>query len=291
MYKTALERYFYYFITQNTEKDWFPDARKARGFANWINASDVTAGIYLENLYHALRYLFPERISELIALKDDAQTVKSMAKPSKDKSIFLLNPAEVFVKARNDFYQALSEPRTIHAMTRARNAAMVCFLCIQPLRAKNFVQLTEQDVEAAMKEFVKSDMKARRPHNVIIPDFLAEVLHSYSQLIKPFLGEVDQLWIANHGDAFKKKGASRAVRNYMKTLVGVAVSIHYFRDMFATYLSEQVDDPKQTKMISLALGHQSEGTTDQFYRNNAQMICDSISLQREIEIFLIAGNE
>ncbi|WP_417796544.1 tyrosine-type recombinase/integrase [Terasakiella pusilla] len=289
MYKTALKRYFYYLSTQHTGDDWFPDAEKARGFANWITASDVTAGIYLNSLYRALTCLFPDHLQDLLALKEDAQAVISNAEPSRDKTEFLLNPAKIYIKAKNDFYDALSKPRTIRNLTRARNAAMVCFLCIHPLRTKNFVQLTQWDIERERREFQKGDMKGRSPHTVLVPNFLAEVLEVYIGKVKSYFGEHDQLWLANHGDPFKGKGVSRAVRQYMKELMGVAMPIHRFRDAFATYYSERVEEPYQTKMISKGLGHKTEGVTDRHYRNNAEMICDSLKLQRDIECFLL-GN-
>lgn len=290
MYRTSLERYFFYLSTLHSEGEWFPDAEKARGFANWIKASDVTAGIYLDNLYRALISLFPDRIKDLLALKEDAQFVKSTAMPSRDKTEFLLNPAELFVNARSDFYEALATPRTLPNLTRARNAIMACLLCIHPLRMKNFVQLTEQDIEAGRKEFQKADMKGKSVHTILIPSFLGEVLDVYIKQIKPYFGDHDQLWLANHGKPFKGKGASRAIKDYMKVLTGIAMSGHRFRDAFATYYSEQVEEPHQTRMVSRGLGHKSESMTDRYYRNNAQMICDSMNLQQDIEGFLRENN-
>jgi integrase len=286
MYKTALARYFFYLSKQFLADDWFPDAQKARGFANWIKASDVTAGIYLDSLYRALTCLFPDRIQDLVALKEDAQAVKSSAEPSRDKTEYLLNPAELFVKARTDFYETLAKPRTLRNLTRARNTVMVCLLCIHPLRMKNFVQLTEQDVEASRREFQKPEMKGKSPHAILIPSFLSEILKIYIKQIKPYFGDHDYLWMGNHGEPFKGKGASRAIKKYMELLTGIAMSGHRFRDAFATYYSEQVEEPDQTRMVSRELGHKSESMTDRHYRNNAKMICDSMNLQRDIETFL-----
>jgi hypothetical protein len=40
------------------------------------------------------------------------------------------------------------------------------------------------------------------------------------------------------------------------------------------------------KSASYQLGHKSESTTDQHYRNHIQMICDSLKLHQDIKSFL-----
>ncbi|WP_211299577.1 tyrosine-type recombinase/integrase [Pukyongiella litopenaei] len=146
---------------------------------------------------------------------------------------------------------------------RLRDGAVICLLALMPMRRRALSELalgTSLRVEdGQMMVCLDGAMtKNGQPWEAVVPDMLRDILAIYLKTARPMLaargpGDHDALWLGRNGAPVSVNQFTRAIRIRTKSLLGVPVSPHLFRDAAATTLSRAA--PSSARMIKPILGH------------------------------------
>lgn len=177
-----------------------------------------------------------------------------------------------------DAEEAIATSRFEHAR-RLRDAAMIVFLSMVPIRRRSFVSLElGRTVIASDKDIVillpPSEVKTKRHYEIVLREPGAGLLRRYLKEARPFLAarastETGALWLADTGLPYSYTYIGKRIPLLTEKLIGTKVPPHFFRDSLATTFARVSPDlARGTKAI---LGHSDYRTAERHY-NHAQAI-------------------
>jgi len=156
---------------------------------------------------------------------------------------------------------------------RLRDGAVICLLALMPMRRRALSELalgTSLYVEGEqMMVCLDGAMtKNGQPWEATVPDMLREMLAIYLQVGRPALaargsGNHDALWLGRNGVPVSVNQFTRAIQIRTKSLIGVRVSPHLFRDAAATTLARA--SSSSARMIKPILGHSTTRIAEGHY--------------------------
>lgn len=172
-----------------------------------------------------------------------------------------------------------SAPASREAAKARRNAAMVAFLTLMPIRRRAFAALEIGTslvlVGPHMIARLEAELsKSGRPWEAPVPAPLVEVLADYLTHVRPWFAErgpapTQALWLNDWGRPYEADHLSFRVSEITESLVGVRISPHLFRDSAATNLA--YDSSESARHARDLLAHASFRTAERHY-NQATMV-------------------
>ena len=188
----------------------------------------------------------------------------------------------VLLKAARERYETQgygSAPADFRSAKARRNAVMVAFLAVLPIRRRAFCGLeigtSLQGTTTGLRVVLESeDLKVGPPWEAQVPSPLAELLADYLQHVRPVLQArgkslTQALWLNEHGRPYNPVHLSTRIREITFDLVGVRVTPHFFRDAAATTLAYA--SPESARLTRAILGHSGFRTGEKHY-NQATMV-------------------
>lgn len=156
---------------------------------------------------------------------------------------------------------------------RLRDGAMICLLALMPMRRRALSELTLGSSlvvqDGQMIVCLDGSMtKSRQPWDAPVPDMLKDILSIYLETARPALsargsGRHDTLWLGRNGAPLQVNQFTRALQNRTRSLLGVPIPPHFFRDSAATTLART--SPKAARMIKPILGHATTRIAERHY--------------------------
>ena len=161
----------------------------------------------------------------------------------------------------------------LEAAKRRRDGTMVALLALMPMRRRAFAALElgrSVLVEGARIDIVLSETMTKNGAlwEAPVPEVIASPLRRYIDEVRPFLmargtGWHNLLWTDGRGAPLEPGYLAMRIVNATRTLIGVNVSPHLFRDAAATSLARL--SPQHAQLIRPLLGHQSFGVAERHY--------------------------
>jgi site-specific recombinase XerD len=162
---------------------------------------------------------------------------------------------------------------------RQRDAAMIGFLAMVPIRRRSFVGLElGRTLLATDKEIVvllaPEDAKNKKHYEIVLREPGARLLRRYLEEARPFLQsrastKTDALWLADTGLPYSYKYIGKRIPLLTERLIGMNVPPHFFRDALATTFARS--SPALARGTKAILGHSDFRTSERHY-NHAQAI-------------------
>jgi integrase/recombinase XerD len=177
-----------------------------------------------------------------------------------------------------DAEEALATSRFERAR-RQRDAAMIVFLSMLPIRRRTFVSLElgrtliSSDKEIAVL-LAPEEVKNKKHYEIVLREPGASLLRRYLEEARPFLHSrasdtTQALWLADTGLPYSYSYIGKRIPLLTERLIGMNVPPHFFRDALATTFARVSPDlARGTKAI---LGHSDYRTSERHY-NHAQAI-------------------
>jgi integrase len=182
----------------------------------------------------------------------------------------------VLLKASRERYEAQgygSAPADFQSAKARRDAVMVAFLAVLPIRRRAFCGLeigsSLQRTATGLRVVLESeDLKVGPGWEAQVPSPLAELLADYLEHVRPVLQArgkkpTQALWLNEHGRPYNAIHLGARIREITFDLVGVRVTPHFFRDAAATTLAYA--SPESARLTRAILGHSSFRTAEQHY--------------------------
>jgi integrase/recombinase XerD len=172
-----------------------------------------------------------------------------------------------------------SAKSTFERVRCQRDAAMIVFLAMVPIRRRSFVGLelgrtflvTDKEIVIVL---APEDVKNKKHYEIALREPGAGLLRRYLKEARPFLlsralGRTDALWLADTGLPYSYAYIGKRIPLLTERLIGMKVPPHFFRDALATtFARESPDLARGTKAV---LGHGDYRTSERHY-NHAQAI-------------------
>lgn len=168
---------------------------------------------------------------------------------------------------------------TFERARRLRDAAMIVFLAMHPIRRKNFVELEigrSFRISGSSLRIVLSrdETKTHDPYEAEVLEPAANLVARYLREARPFLigrGPLphDRLWVADTGLPYSHGYIGTRIPLLAERLLGVRVAMHFFRDAVATTFARSSSD--LARGTGAILGHSSLRTAERHY-NHARAI-------------------
>jgi integrase/recombinase XerD len=299
------------FEQKSAGADWSPrsQAKTARGYGRWLcwlrqkgffdptltpgarvtrqlvadyvatlsaSRAPYTVVCRLQELYDALRVLAPEM--EWRWLAELWMKLGRRAEPVANKRLRLRPTRDLLDLGRHMMISAEQETgwsKRRHAV-HYRDGLMIALLAARPLRLTNFasiivgVHLVQQS-GGWWLQFPGSEMKAKRPYEVVFPTALIPELKQYLAIHRTVLlaGEknqlspgTDALWVSEIGTMLETGALASRIRKHTKEAFGASLPPHWFRDAAATSIA--VEDPRHVCDAHHILGN-TLATTEKHY--------------------------
>jgi integrase len=165
-----------------------------------------------------------------------------------------------------------------HARAR-RDAAIVAFLALLPIRRRAFVELElgRSFLVEGRHMFVRLApelTKTAEPWEAPIPPVLQPILSDYLLQVRPwFLARsgtsTERLWLNDSGQPYQANHLYKRVMQITEDLVGTPIPPHFFRDCAATTLAYH--SPESARLTRGVLGHSGFRIAERHY-NQANAI-------------------
>lgn len=208
---------------------------------------------------------------------------------SKNKHIRLRPAAEILNWALGYMDDLIARPPSRHGPSRYRDGLMIALLISCPtMRLRNITRI-EIDHHLITTStgfelyFGASEMKARRPVEIPVPDCLAPHLQRYLDEVRPVLldgNESERLWITQYGKPMRQKTVYDRITRVTERAFGRPINPHLFRDCAVT--SVAFEDPTNIGIAAPILGHTDPRTTEEHYIQ-AQQIASGRKLQASLK--------
>ena len=204
--------------------------------------------------------------------------LEARVEASKNKHIRLRPAAEILAWASAHIDELVALPPSYHGLPRYRDALMVALLITCPtMRLRNLTRIEIGSNLVATSSgyelrFGASEMKARKPVEIPLPDSLVPHLKHYIAAVRSRLlreHDSDRLWITQYGDPMREKNVYEAVTRTTERAFGRSINPHLFRDCAVT--SVAIEDPKHIGIAPPILGHTDPRTTEQHYLQAQQI--------------------
>jgi integrase/recombinase XerD len=299
------------FEKSSAGSDWSPHSRSktARGYGRWLgwlkqkdlfdpsvapealvtrplvaeyvavlssSCAPYTVVCRLQELYDALRVL--ARDEDWRWLRGLWMRLGRRAQPVRNKRLRLRPARDLLILGRRMMTSAEQETgwsrrrRAVHF----RDGLMIALLAARPLRLTNFasiivgVHLVQQS-GGWWFQFPATEMKVRRPYEVVFPTALIPELKQYLAIHRTVLlaGEKNQLspgtnalWVSEIGTMLETGALASRIRKHTKEVFGASLPPHWYRDAAATSIA--VEDPRHVCDAHHILGN-TLATTEKHY--------------------------
>ena len=209
---------------------------------------------------------------------------------SKNKHIRLRPAPEILWWAISYMDNLIVHPPVRHALPRYRDGMMIALLiCCPTMRLRNLTRIeigrnlvtTSAGFEL---RFAASEMKARKPVEIPVPDILTPYLKHYLNHVRSeLLGVNDskRLWITQYGHPMRSKMIHSRISITTESAFGRSINPHLFRDCAVT--SVALEDPANIGIAPPILGHTDPRTTEVHYIQ-AQQIDAGRKLQASLKV-------
>lgn len=196
-----------------------------------------------------------------------------------DRKIGRIPSSLDLIEAALTYAEEASATSGFECARRQRDAAMIVFLAMVPIRRRSFVGLelgrtllvTEEEITIVL---APEDVKSKNHYEIILREPGAGLLRRYLEEARPFLlsralGKTDALWLADTGLPYSYTYIGKRIPLLTERLIGMKVPPHFFRDALATTFARASPDlARGTKAV---LGHCDYRTSEKHY-NHAQAI-------------------
>ena len=204
--------------------------------------------------------------------------LEARGQDSKDKHARLRPASEIAVWAYRELDRILKAPPARFAETKFRDALLVGLLIACPtMRLGNLTMIEIGRHLLKLKgryelRFLASEMKARKPIEIPVPEALTPYINQYIDHIRPDLlgdNDSDRLWITQYGKPMKSKTIYSGISKTTERAFGRPINPHLFRDCAVT--SVAIEDPKHIGIAAPILGHTDPRTTEKHYIQAQQL--------------------
>lgn len=162
---------------------------------------------------------------------------------------------------------------------RQRDAAMIVFLAMVPIRRRSFVSLEiDRTLIANDKEIIillaPDEVKIKRHYEIVLREPGAALMRRYLGEARPFLHsrariQTDAVWLADTGLPYSYGYVGRRIPLLTERMIGMNVPPHFFRDALATTFARE--SPELARGTKAMLGHTDHRMSERHY-NHAQAI-------------------
>lgn len=162
---------------------------------------------------------------------------------------------------------------------RLRDATMIVFLAMVPIRRRSFVALElGRTLIVNDREIIvllaPDEVKNKMHYEIVLREPGAGLLRRYLEEARPFLHsrastKTHALWLADTGLPYGYKYIGKRIPLLTERLIGVNVPPHFFRDALATTFARV--SPEMARGTKAILGHSDHRTSERHY-NHAQAI-------------------
>jgi integrase/recombinase XerD len=194
--------------------------------------------------------------------------------PSNRKQGRILSSQVLLDLAVNHFETAPEDGETpLARATRRRDAALVAFLALMPMRSRAVAGLelgtsltvTGDDVWILLSGLMT---KNGQPWEAPLPTTIRPMFMSYLDETRPalmakFKVQHAFVWVNDRGRPLPAHYLSQCVSRTTRHLTGIAIPVHFFRDSAATTLARQ--SPADARLIRPLLGHLNFEVADRHY--------------------------
>lgn len=171
------------------------------------------------------------------------------------------------------------EPASLKEAKQRRDATMIAFLALMPVRRRSFheLELGRSVLTEGDQILIRLDAKMTKTSTVWeapVPRSLHPLLSRYIDEVRPWFlerGKVNHamLWVSNHGRPYHPIHLGQRITQITWRLVGVRVCPQLFRDCAATTLA--YTSPDNARLTRALLGHSNFRTGERHY-NQATMV-------------------
>jgi len=246
--------------------------------------SSVTLAQSLYKVSRVATCLDPNR--DWLWLKRLCRRLDRRAKPRGRRSD-VVEIKELFRLGRQLMDQA-DKADTSPALSRAllyRDGLIIALGAADPLRSANTAleigQTLVKDGATWSIDIPGEEMKNRRPHLAVLPDWATPCIDRYVDHYWPLLGgdeAVGRLWLGANGQPLNGDALYRMICKRTREAFGKPINPHLFRSCLAT--STAVHHGAYMGLAMTVLGHQSSKVTTRHY-NQAKMI-DAVRAYQEV---------
>lgn len=223
-------------------------------------------------------------------LRRVVRKLEGIVKDSRDKHNRLRPASENLAWAIARMQAIERNPPERDVATAYRDALMIGLLISCPtMRLRNLtsIEIGRHLIKRSdgwELRFPGAEMKARKPVEMALPQFLNSFLQLYLEHYRPTLldGEVsDSLWITRYGQPMTKKMVHARISIVTERAFGRPINPHLFRDCAVTFVA--LNDPKHIGIAAPILGHSDPRTTERHYIQ-AQQIAAGTKLQASLKL-------
>ena len=306
---------------------WCPDTREKyrKGYGRWLTflitsgrcdraaspAARITpaaVAAYIDELRTQIApWTLWGRLAELLAvaralahgedwswLRRLVGRLEANLQPSKDKHVRLRPASEIYNWALKQLRTIeLDTPRRL-APVHYRDALAIALLIACPtMRLRNLamIEIGPHLVRLSDRYFLRfeaTEMKARKPVEVPVPDALTQHLDRYISDVRqsllarasPETPQSERLWITQYGEPMGEKMLYERIVVSTKRAFGTSINPHLFRDCAVT--SVALEDARHIGIAAPILGHTDLRTTEAHYIQ-AQQIAAGRKLQASLK--------
>jgi integrase/recombinase XerD len=160
-----------------------------------------------------------------------------------------------------------------------RDATMIVFLAMIPIRRHNFVSLelgrtilvSDEEITVVLQP---EEVKNKTHFEMVLREPGATLMRRYLEEARPFLlaratYNTNALWLADSGLPYSYSYIGRRIPLITQRLIGVKVPPHFFRDAMATTLARA--SPEFASGTKAILGHSDHRTAERHY-NHARSV-------------------
>lgn len=173
----------------------------------------------------------------------------------------------------------LSDCSTLERAKRVRNATMIAFLSLCPLRAKNFAALeigkTFRNIAGAWWITLPGQTtKSRNPLERQVPSLIKPIIDKYIDVYRPVLLRPDRpsssLWPSvTRGEAIRPNNISTLISKITEEAIGIAVCPHLFRTAGSSTAAIYGGD--MPYLGSALLDHRDPRVNEEHYKRASSM--------------------
>ncbi len=250
-----------------------------RAYYDELNSqvSPVTVAGRIVDLHEALRVMEPR--ARLPFLTRAMHVLQARARPVRNKRARYVHPGHVFGRALKLLGRIEQKPcpREVWRSGRFRDALMVAMLTAWPVRRRNFcgIVIGRNLLKVGDRytlRFEGKETKNHRPIEATLPVALTPDINRYLEVHRPRLlagRSSDRFWISNRGTDMAEVSIYFRIREVTRRELGIALSMHAFRDGPPTALA--TDDPAHVGAAMPILGHTDPRVAEKHY-NQARAV-------------------
>lgn len=190
------------------------------------------------------------------------------ATPVRNKLARIVSPSVLYAAAATELVR-LAGNLGRRPARRYRDLLIVALLARRPIRLTNLAAITfTENLEQrnGLWHFRFEQTKTDRPIRFPLPQALAGHFGHYLTVVRPFLlrgRACDHLWVTGRGGPASEEAIYEGVNATTEALVGHRINPHLFRDIVATFVSEEA--PEDRAIVADILGHAALATSQMYY--------------------------